>query len=240
MIEIVEYIAKGRFNSKEHGFYIIEHDAPSAEEVEIIEQIPFMQGQYDFSMLTGERIFSNRVVTVTFWRPNTPYEERKALEAQVKEELMLQGIDYIEDSWLRSGLRWYGKCKSVKPEDDASTNSLTLTVEFDVYPFALRDNISYSDVFDEDFFTDDSVDNWTGYYIHGKRNILLINIGANASSPTIKATSMMKIITDDQTMINVPKGESQDYFFKLKKGINHLTVLGEGHISFFMSSEVMV
>lgn len=56
MIEIVEYMAKGRFNSKEHGFYIIEHDAPSAEEVEIIEQIPFMQGQYDFSMLTGERI----------------------------------------------------------------------------------------------------------------------------------------------------------------------------------------
>ena len=48
MIEIVEYMAKGRFNSKEHGFYIIEHDAPSAEEVEIIEQIPFMQGQYDY------------------------------------------------------------------------------------------------------------------------------------------------------------------------------------------------
>ena len=76
MIEIVEYMAKGRFNSKEHGFYII-------------EQIPFMQGQYDFSMLTGERIFSNRIVTVTFWRPNTPYEERKALEAKVKEELMI-------------------------------------------------------------------------------------------------------------------------------------------------------
>ena len=51
MIEIVEYMAKGRFNSKEHGFYIIEHDAPSAEEVEIIEQIPFMQGQYDFLVI---------------------------------------------------------------------------------------------------------------------------------------------------------------------------------------------
>ena len=51
---------------------------------------------------------------------------------------MMDGIDYIDDSWLRSGLRWYGKCKSVKAEDDSSSNSLTLTVEFDVYPFALR------------------------------------------------------------------------------------------------------
>lgn len=50
----------------------------------------------------------------------------------------MDGIDYIDDSWLRSGLRWYGKCKSVKAEDDSSSNSLTLTVEFDVYPFALR------------------------------------------------------------------------------------------------------
>jgi len=240
LIEIVEYMAKGRFNSKEHGFYIIEHDAPSAEEVEIIEQIPFMQGQYDFSMLTGERIFSNRIVTVTFWRPNTPYEERKALEAKVKEELMMDGIDYIDDSWLRSGLRWYGKCKSVKAEDDSSSNSLTLTVEFDVYPFALRENISYSDVFDDDYFTDDSADNWTGYYIHGKREIFLINMGANASSPTIKATSTMQLTTDDGITIKVPKGESQDYFFKLKRGTNHLTIYGEGHISFFMSSEVMV
>ena len=42
-------------------------------------------------MLTGERIFSNRIVTVTFWRPNTPYEERKALEAKVKRR--------IDDGW---------------------------------------------------------------------------------------------------------------------------------------------
>lgn len=240
MIDIVEYMAKGNFNSKEHGLYIIDHDAPSAEEVEIIEQIPFMQGQYDFSMLTGERIFSNRTVTATFWKPNTPYEERKAIEAKVKEELMISGIDYIEDSWLRSGLRWYGKCKSVKPSDDASNNSLTLTVEFDVYPFALRENVSYSDIFDEDFFTDDSVDNWTGYYVHGKREILLINIGANASSPTIRATSAMQLITNDKTVIKIPKGESQDYFFKLQKGLNRLKVTGEGHISFYISSEVMV
>ena len=44
------------------------------------------------------------------------------------------------------------KCKSVKAEDDSSSNSLTLTVEFDVYPFALRENISYSDVFDRGLF----------------------------------------------------------------------------------------
>ena len=63
--------------------------------------------------------------------------------------------------------------QSVKAEDDSSSNSLTLTVEFDVYPFALRENISYSDVFDDDYFTDDSADNWTGYYIHGKEKFFL-------------------------------------------------------------------
>lgn len=240
MLDIVEYVAKGNFNSKDYGFYIIEHGAPSPEEVEIIEEIPFMQGQYDFSMLTGERIFSNRPVTVTIWKPNTPYADRKSLEAQVKKDLMLTGIDYIDDSWLNEGLRWYGKCKSVKAEDDASANSLTLTIEFDVYPFALRENISYSDVFDEDYFTDDSVDNWTGYYVHGSRNIKLINYGANASSPVIQATAKMFLLLEDNTQVEVPKGESQDFFFKLKKGLNQIRVFGEGHISFFVSNEVMV
>lgn len=44
-------------------------------------------------------------------------------------------------------------------------------------------------------------------------------MGANASSPTIKATSTMQLTTDDGITIKVPKGESQDYFFKLKEGL---------------------
>ena len=131
---------------------------------------------------------------------------------------MMDGIDYIDDSWLRSGLRWYGKCKSVKAEDDSSSNSLTLTVEFDVYPFALRKIflIPMSLTMTISQTIAPTIGQAT---IFTEREIFLINMGANASSPTIKATSTMQLTTDDGITIKVPKGESQDYFFKLKEGL---------------------
>lgn len=142
-------------------------------------------------MFIGEWIFSNCIVIVIFWWFNMLYEEWKVLEVKVKEELMMDGIDYIDDFWLCLGFCWYGKCKSVKVEDDLLSNLLMLIVEFDVYFFVLRENIFYFDVFDDDYFIDDSVDNWIGYYIYGKREIFFINMGVNVFSLIIKVMFIM-------------------------------------------------
>ncbi|MGX7244757.1 hypothetical protein ACWOC1_07885 [Enterococcus quebecensis] len=237
-IEITEYIEMGRFNSKDSGYYVLEHDAPSPDEQEIMESIPFMQGVYDFSMLLGEKVFDNRKVTVKLYRPLTIYENRKRFEQEAKEQLMLNEISPITDSWL-DGSHWLGKCTSVTADDDQNKNSLTLTLVFDCYPFALKNAAGYNDAFDLDYFVD-GVDQWTGFFVKGQRQILLINEGVNATSPVITATEKMVLITEDGETLDIEKGQNQDLFFKLKRGENHLTIVGNGHIRFNTETEVMV
>lgn len=238
MTEIVEYIEMGRFNSKDAGYYVIEHEAPSPDEQEIIESIPYMQGVYDFSRLLGERVFENRKVTIKLVRPQTVYQERKILEQEAKEQLMLNEIMPIYDSWL-DGCHWLGKCESVEAEDDHDYNRLILTLVFDCYPFALKNASGYSDEFNVDFFVD-GVDQWTGFWIKGLQRVLLINEGANATSPTITASADMVITLEDGSTISVTRGENQDLFFKLVRGENYLIIRGDGHISFTMEQDVMV
>lgn len=236
MLEIVEYFSFNQFNSKDEGFYIIEHDAPSPDEKEIIEVLPFMQGQLDFSMLLGERIFENRTITIKIWRPMTIYEDRKALEAAAKEKLLLNGILPIHDSYLNR-CHWLGKCKSVKADDKQETNTLTLTIEFDCYPFAIRNNTGYSDVFDEEYFTD-GVDQWTGFWITGAKKVLIINDGVNALNPKMDCTASMVVTTNGYTT-KLSKGLNEDILFRFQKGLNYVDISGDGHISFLMDIEVM-
>src|SRR5699024_11943405 len=63
MIEIKEQIEVNKFNSKRLGLYLLNRDAPTPEEKEIIEDLPYSQGVLDFSMIMGERMFDNRTLT---------------------------------------------------------------------------------------------------------------------------------------------------------------------------------
>lgn len=236
MLEIIEYFSFNQFNSKDEGFYIIEHEAPSPDEKEIVEVLPFMQGQHDFSMLLGERVFENRTVTFKIWRPMTIYEDRKRLEANAKEKLLINGILPIRDTYLER-CHWIGKCKSVKADDKQETNTLTLTIEFDCYPFAIRSDTGYSDVFDEEPFTD-GIDQWTGFWVKGEKRILIINDGVNALNPKMDCTADMTVKANDRTL-KLKKGLNEDILFRFKKGFNYVDIEGDGHISFFMDIEVM-
>ena len=70
------------------------------------------------------------------------------------------------------------------------------------------------------------------------KNVLLINDGVNAVSPQIEADSDMTIKFNDE-FIEVKKGKNKDLFFKLQKGENLFTIYGNGHISFYIETEVM-
>ncbi len=236
MTQITEYFSFGDFNSKTEGFYILEHDAPSPDEKEIIEDIPYMQGVYDFSMLLGERVFENRTVTFKIAKFMAPYADRKKAAQDTKNKLMLNGILPVADSYLDS-CHWLGKCKSVDPDDDQERNKLTLTVVFDCYPFAIRNATSYSDEFDVDYFTD-GVDAWTGFHVVSYRKILLFNTGNTRISPTAVASKKMTLKSGGASIQLLP-GENKDFFFKLEIGVNEIELIGTGHVSFYVEQEVM-
>ena len=64
--KIKEYISFGDFNSRDAGWYLQKREAPTPDEKEIVESIPYMQGELDFSSALGERVFESREITYEF------------------------------------------------------------------------------------------------------------------------------------------------------------------------------
>lgn len=236
-LEITEFIQFEGFNSKDLGLYLIERDAPTPEEKEVVENIPFMQGEMDFSMLLGERVFSNRELTYVFEAFDLPYSQRKILERTVKRLVMPGGKSNLYDTH-NGKFFWYGKCKSVKIEDDAKFGTLTVTLVFNCYPFLF----SFYDYFD-DYFDDFDLDTETAAYtkfpISGTTEIQLYNPGDSAVSPEVIASSEMTVVDDLGVAYTFKAGTSVDYVLTIKKGVNKLTVTGNGTIAFHFRTEVM-
>lgn len=67
--KIKEYISFGDFNSRDAGWYLQKREAPTPDEKEIVESIPYMQGELDFSSALGERVFESREITYEFKLP---------------------------------------------------------------------------------------------------------------------------------------------------------------------------
>ena len=184
MIEIKEQIQVNEFNSKALGLYLLERTAPTPQEKEIIEELPYSQGVLDFSMIMGERMFKNRTLTYEFIAIEKNYEARKPLERQIKRDLMMNGIVPIYDTH-DLGYFWLGKCDSVKVEDDEYTGRLRVIIEFDVYPFLYTVKSWFDDVWDS-FSFDTDVANFTKYEVDGELTIELVNNGDVTVTPLIR------------------------------------------------------
>ncbi|MFI3632813.1 hypothetical protein [Streptococcus parauberis] len=236
-LEITEFIQFKEFNSKDLGLYLIERDAPTPDEKEVIEDIPFMQGEMDFSMLLGERVFSNREITYTFEAFDILYADRKVLERTIKKMVMPHGKANLYDTH-NAKWTWYGKCKSVKVEDDNQFNTLIVTIVFNCYPFLY----SYYDYFDDyfdNFDLDTEIAAYTKFPISGTTEIEVLNTGNASVSPEVITSSTMKVIDEYGTTYTFATGTSKDYILTLKSGINKLTVTGNGTIAFHFRTEVM-
>jgi len=135
---IVEGITFGDLISKNEGMHLIERSAPSPSEKEIIESVAFMQGVHDFSMMMGERVFENRSISYTFHLIEKESSYRKFDQRQIENSLMKKGITKLNDTYS-PGYYYMGKCVSVETEDDHVYGRLIVTIEFDCYPFKIKE-----------------------------------------------------------------------------------------------------
>lgn len=234
-----EKIQFNKFNSSELGLVVIAHHSPTPDEKQILESVPFMQGQHDFSMLLGEKVFDNRLVTAQFVKTNQDYIDHRMLLQEIRRNIMLNETGIIYDSYLES-CHWIGKCTYVDADNyDSQTRTSVIYIEFDCYPFAIKNEKHYNDAFDVDYFTD-GIDQYTAYEINGWRRLFLYNEGANELGTTIYASSPMKLTHANGNSLEVSMGETTDKFFKLERGKNVLDILGNGIIRFSIETEVMV
>ena len=236
-LEINEYIQFMNFNSKNEKLYLIERNAPTPDEKEILKDIPFKQGVLDFSALLGSRVFQNREIEYVFMLFNTPYNQRKIVERNIKQKLMVHSRNKLFDTH-DSNYYWLGKCKSVEVENGERFDQLKVTITFDCYPYMF----SHTDYFDDYWDTfefDEDVANYTKYVVDGSLDFPLFNAGSVAVKPKITVDSRFRVKVNDEDFIEFQSGSKQDYYLSLKPGLNKVRVEGNGTIQFHYQKEVM-
>lgn len=234
--EIVEGFKFVGIHTKDYGMSLKERSAPTPEEKTITEDVPFMHGVYDFSMLLGERIYENRPLSYTFEVYDRNYEYRKVDEAALKNWLMKPGYSPLYDDF-DIGYYWLAKCTGVDIEDDHKAGRLIINVSFDAYPFKKSELPEGHDIWD-DFNFELDVSQPVEYQVNGTLNINLLNAGSCSVVPTITVSAAMTIQKDKITY-NVPQGESKSESFRLMIGENPMTITGNGTIKFTFYKELI-
>lgn len=232
-----ERIEFGDFISSNYDLYLVERDAPTPKEKEILQDVPFMQGAHDFSMMLGERIFDNRTITYEFVAFKKQYPERKILENKIKDVLMSTGYNPLYDTHDADGF-WWVKCESVKVKDDAEYNKLRVEIDFTGYPYFKMATNYFDDVWDTFNFNYD-VACFSRYDVFGYQEIKFFNVGSTSISPTIYSSNDDMIIHIDNQLYPLKKGLNENYFMKLKRGVTDLIVFGTGTIVIYGRMEVM-
>lgn len=236
--QITEGFTFGSYNSTENGMFLISRDAPTPDEKEIVESVPYMQGVYDFSTLNGgERYFSNREITYQVILFNENYSTRKSAEQEIKRQLTPLNIQPLYDTH-DVGFHWLGKAKNITVEDDDKLNMLTATIKFDCYPFAIAKNVEGSDVWDEVFFP-----HWifqdTKYTVNGTQVINLYNIGSKSIECELVVSGSVTVAGSFGS-VKLKSGNYTDTQLVLTIGANRLTLIGKGAIEFKFYREEMI
>lgn len=236
-LEVTEGFIFGDFSSVRNDFFLIERTAPTPSEKTIIETIPYSQGVFDFSMIEKDRFFNNRTITYKIENFNKTYESRKVIENDIKNTLMPLGIAPIYDTHDRN-YHWLGKCQSVSVDDNAKDRTLTATIVFDCYPFAISNNYEGDDIWDTFNFEND-VAQKVKYDVNGHQIINLINISSHTSEVEIIVNGLITI-NGNFGVLNLTTGTYNDTQLVLNVGSNELRLTGTGTIEFRWRKEVMI
>ena len=235
-IKIKEGITFNGFDTREYDMHLIERSAPTPQEKEIIESVPFAHGVYDFSNILGERIFDNRPISYTFQIYEHDYDRRKHEQTVLENNLLGTHITMLEDSYDED-YYYLGKCVSVNTTDDHVYNRLIVVVEFDCYPFKISKLPEGHDIWDEFNFELD-IAQIVKHEVSGTKEIVLYNAGTPSVVPTIIASSEFTI-EKGTVSVTVPSGTSKSDLIRLQSGENKLKVTGNGTIEFNFHKELI-
>lgn len=224
------------FNTVENNLKLIERSAPTPPEKEITENLPFVQGTYDFSDILGERIYNNRPLRYVFHVYERDYDRRKHGQTVLENKLMSTHITNLYDTHDPS-YYYLGKCVSVETDDDHRSGRLVISIEFDCSPFKKSRLPEGHDIWDEFNFELD-IDQQTYFEINGTDTVSLFNNGTVSVVPTITTDSEFEI-QKGNTRITVQSGTYRSEKLRLDIGENILSITGNGSIEFDFYKELI-
>ncbi|MDT1944327.1 phage tail protein [Carnobacterium maltaromaticum] len=227
-------------HSSEFGLDVIDNKQISfPSKNKILVGIPHSSMIYDFSTVTGVQPYKERDFTIPFniidrslWTKDSMYE----MWTRVLAWLMgpTKKSELIDDVMSRY---YYMAEVQDAPDFDELRYRGTLTVKFKCYPFRIATIRDFNGFWDP-FSLEDGIDLDSDFIINGNTEIVFINAGITKIVPLVSASSEMNIIKNGITF-TIPQGNSKSSDLFLDVGLNVMTVLGNGTLSFTFYSEVI-
>lgn len=203
----------------------------------ITGSVPFSNGEYDFSEIYGVQIYENRTIKYVIH-----VLDLNQLDPVTMHQAKTSLINWLENSHGRQRLvddvipdyHFLGEVRDAASlADDFETGELT--VNFDCYPFAIKNLAEGNDDWDTFNFEND-IAQTIEFDINGSISIVLINAGITIVYPEIESTGNFEI-SSGNTLYHTTT-ESSDKI-PLIIGENYLSITGTGHLKFTWHKEVI-
>lgn len=230
-----EIIFNGKSSYKDLGVIVTDFK-PQPPEPKIIKQdVPFMNGSYDFSKLYGEVFYNERVISCKI---QFKVRDKRLLYGKYSEVIeWLLGNNNSKLIYTGDSCMYYIASVTKAPTWDKFLKVGSLDFEFIAYPFKISTLQDGHDIWDDFNFEFDMVQD-TKFIVDGTKNINLYNNSSIGINPTVICSGDMEIIKGNSSY-KFKSGESKSWSFKLDKGLNNLTIKGIGTIEFKWNKEVL-
>lgn len=191
--------------------------------------------EWDYSRIYGGETYTARTLSYSF---NLMSRSKTALSYEATEItnwlMNSNGQQRLEDDAIPG----YYFLAEVENEANFEENWIDgiLTVEFNAYPFMIKNNPEGSFKWDDYTILDRYQE--TAFDVQGNKEINLYNDGSEIVIPKVSASQEMVIYKGDRSY-TVPQGESESYDLYLLPGENEITIEGDGTITFLFHKEVI-
>ena len=203
--------------------------------IKITETIPFSNITYDFSNLYGGNCYTERKLEYEFLIKANSSTQLEFKRMQIENWLLSSnGKSELFDDNIE-GYYYNAECISTDFED--MNNIGKLKAIFTAYPFKISSEYEGNNLWDSFNFELDVLQD-TKFTVNGTSSVSIYNSSVIDIEPEIIASNGFEITLDNKKY-TVETGVSKDYRFKLKSGINNLTLKGNGIIEFRFRKEVL-
>lgn len=210
--------ANNKATYDDFGLYIASRNIPFPQNKEIHENIPFMNGSYDFSYVVGEIAKEDRIISYVVDIAEYSIEEMDLLKRNVANWLStIVDVDIFDD--YIENYHFHGT--ALVPDWSEENSQGQMNINFRVYPYMISNNKkSYIETIDSE---------------------KIINIENNSSHiiyPKIICTNNLKI-TYDNISYSFVQGEYEDTDIRLYPGNNSIILEGNATVTIEFFEEVL-
>lgn len=225
----------GKYLTEEFPYLqLVERQTPPPEDKELRDSAALMQGEYDFSMMTGERLAKNRPLTYVY-KGHEYNKQHQLFDKMMLENWLLCGGYSNLEGKHEDPYYYYAKCVSVAMSEDTYSPAAIYTITFDAYPYKIKKTREGSPFWD-DYDISDYYQEYK-FEVNGSKAIEMMNTGNVGISPKIITDSPMTVVIDGRS-ISLPTGQSESDEIRFEKGMSTFTVTGNGTIEFEWYKEV--